>query len=86
VNEYLGEISGAEFTVKDFRIWGGRTCLATSFLLKKCAASSHKPSKAALVEVIKQVSAKLGNKPPPAKGTIYIPQYWVPTALVSLRP
>ena len=32
VNEYLHEVSGAEFTAKDFRTWGG-TCLAAEFLL-----------------------------------------------------
>ncbi|MDQ2712971.1 MAG: DNA topoisomerase IB, partial [Acidobacteriota bacterium] len=35
VNEYLREISGGDFTAKDFRTWGG-TCLAASFLLTKC--------------------------------------------------
>lgn len=64
VNEYLREIAGGDFTAKDFRTWGG-TCLAAAFLLERHA--STEPGKAALVEVVKEVSAKLGNKPPTCK-------------------
>lgn len=67
VNEYLHEITGADFTAKDFRTWGG-TCLAASFLLERCAeAESNPPTKAALVDVVKQVASKLGNKPATCK-------------------
>ncbi len=67
VNEYLREISGGDFTAKDFRTWGG-TCLAASFLLDKCAETSGHPEvkkevKSVLVEVVKDVACKLGNKP-----------------------
>lgn len=63
VNDYLREISGAEFTAKDFRTWGG-TCLAASFLLEKCADQEPDPqTKSVLVEVVKEVASKLGNKP-----------------------
>jgi len=67
VNDYLREISGADFTAKDFRTWGG-TCLAASFLLEKCAASEdNEPTKAAIIEVVKDVACKLGNKPATCK-------------------
>jgi DNA topoisomerase I len=63
VNEYLKEISGGDFTAKDFRTWGG-TCLAASYLLEKCALQQEdQATKAALVDVVKQVASKLGNKP-----------------------
>lgn len=65
VNDYLREISGGEFTAKDFRTWGG-TCLAASFLLTKCAGGDE-VTKAALVEVVKEVALKLGNKPATCK-------------------
>ncbi len=61
VNEYLRSISGGEFTAKDFRTWGG-TCLAADFLLEQLPEIDS-PTKAALVEVIKHVAHKLGNKP-----------------------
>jgi DNA topoisomerase I len=63
VNEYLREISGGDFTAKDFRTWGG-TCLAASFLLERCALQEKdEATKAAMVDVVKQVASKLGNKP-----------------------
>ena len=63
VNEYLREVSGGDFTAKDFRTWGG-TCLAASFLLEKCSLEGTDGStKAQLVDVIKDVAGKLGNKP-----------------------
>ena len=62
VNEYLREISGGDFTAKDFRTWGG-TCLAANYLLEKEITETAKDVKATLVQVVKEVSSKLGNKP-----------------------
>lgn len=67
VNAYLKEISGGEFTAKDFRTWGG-TCLAANFLLAKCECDAPSEAvKSALVDVIKEVAGKLGNKPATCK-------------------
>lgn len=67
VNEYLKEVSGGDFTAKDFRTWGG-TCLAASLMLQQCAMQEQDgPTKAAMVEVVKQVASKLGNKPATCK-------------------
>lgn len=67
VNEYLREISGGDFTAKDFRTWGG-TCLAASCLLARVAEKADSPAtKSILVEVIKEVAGKLGNKPATCK-------------------
>jgi DNA topoisomerase-1 len=62
VNDYLREISGGDFTAKDFRTWGG-TCLAASFLLLRASGEDSPATKAALVDVVKEVACKLGNKP-----------------------
>ncbi len=66
VNDYIRTIGGCEFTAKDFRTWGG-TCLAASFLLTECSDSRNKQTKKALVDVVKEVAAKLGNKPATCK-------------------
>lgn len=66
VNEYIREISGGDFTAKDFRTWGG-TCLAASCLLAKCAEAADQDTKSALVDVVKEVASKLGNKPATCK-------------------
>jgi DNA topoisomerase-1 len=70
VNEYLRQISDGDFTAKDFRTWGG-TCLAANYLLEQFiddapnedGTISAKVVKAALVDVVKSVACKLGNKP-----------------------
>ncbi len=65
VNEYLREISGGEFTAKDFRTWGG-TCLAANYLLSHITddgSPNDKAIKTAVVDVVKNVACKLGNKP-----------------------
>jgi DNA topoisomerase-1 len=66
VNDYIRAIAGDDFTAKDFRTWGG-TCLAASFLLTKCSDSTNKQTKAALIDVVKDVAVKLGNKPATCK-------------------
>ncbi|MBV8867022.1 MAG: DNA topoisomerase IB [Acidobacteriaceae bacterium] len=66
VNEYLREISGGDFTAKDFRTWGG-TCLAASFLLTQCVDKADKETKSVLVDVVKEVASRLGNKPATCK-------------------
>jgi DNA topoisomerase I len=77
VNDYLREISGGEFTAKDFRTWGG-TCLAASFLLQRCAEQEGDPqTKQVLVDVVKEVASKLGNKPATCK------KYYIHPALME---
>ena len=67
VNDYLREISGGEFTAKDFRTWGG-TCLAASCLLARVMGKAdNSATKSTLVEVVKEVAEKLGNKPATCK-------------------
>jgi DNA topoisomerase I len=71
VNTYLREISGGDFTAKDFRTWGG-TCLAANYLLEQIAEvdpedSTAKAAKSALVDVVRNVACKLGNKPATCK-------------------
>ena len=60
VKDYLRQVTGEEFTAKDFRTWGG-TCLAADFLMSRC--QEVEPTKSALVEVVKSVAEKLGNRP-----------------------
>jgi len=62
VNAYLREITGQDFTAKDFRTWGG-TVLALSALLEIGACASEKDANRAVVEMVKQVSSNLGNRP-----------------------
>ncbi len=62
VNAYLHEITGQEFTAKDFRTWAG-TILAARALAECDAAASPKQTKKNITQVIKCVSSALGNTP-----------------------
>lgn len=60
VNAYLKEITGEDFTSKDFRTWAG-TVLAASLLRRTEAAASESRAKKNIVGVIEQVAKQLGN-------------------------
>ena len=62
VNDYLGEISGEDFTAKDFRTWSG-TILATRFLREVAAEQDTNAAKTELVRAIGRVADELGNTP-----------------------
>ncbi len=62
VNEYLREISGEEFSAKDFRTWGG-TVLAAEALVEQGPFHSENEAKSKVVEAIKEVAAQLNNTP-----------------------
>ena len=62
VNDYLQEITGEDFTAKDFRTWAG-TKLAAKMLQKFEAFDSEAQAKKNIVEAIENVSAHLGNTP-----------------------
>jgi DNA topoisomerase-1 len=62
VNSYLREISGYDFTAKDFRTWGG-TVLAFFALSRIGAGESETEIKKNIVEAVKQVAKSLRNRP-----------------------
>lgn len=62
VNEYLREISGHDFTAKDFRTWAG-TVLASIALQEFEAFDSDVQAKRNIVQAVERVSKRLGNTP-----------------------
>ncbi len=62
VNDYLREISGEEFTAKDFRTWAG-TVLCSLALREFEACLSEAEAKKNVVAAVKQVAERLGNTP-----------------------
>ena len=62
VNEYLREVTGEDFTAKDFRTWAG-TVLATIALSATGAFETKKQAKANLKQAIGAVAKILGNTP-----------------------
>ncbi len=62
VNEYLREISEQDFTAKDFRTWAG-SVLAYATLKDLEPFESASQAKKNVVQMIKDVAARLGNTP-----------------------
>jgi DNA topoisomerase-1 len=66
VNDYLREITGEDFTAKDFRTWAG-TILAARFLRETAEVANPRGLKKQLVRAIARVADELGNTPAVAK-------------------
>ncbi|MDY0039505.1 MAG: hypothetical protein RBS57_04285 [Desulforhabdus sp.] len=62
VNSYLQEITGQEFTAKDFRTWGG-TVHAAVALMELGSFGSLTEANRKVVEAVKHAASRLGNKP-----------------------
>lgn len=62
VNSYLRELSGHDFTAKDFRTWAG-TVLATLALEEFAPADSRTQARRNLVRAVESVAQRLGNTP-----------------------
>ena len=62
INNYIREITGSDFTAKDFRTWGGT--LEALRQLSVCTSNVEeleKPKKKIIVQVLDCVASKLGN-------------------------
>ena len=76
VNAYLREITGADFTAKDFRTWAG-TLLATVALREVNGAAdrpaSARKTKTLIVQAVETVARHLGNTPAVCRGSYIHP-------------
>ena len=74
VNGYLREITGQDFTAKDFRTWAGtliRACCLASTKLD--VSAPKKDRKRAAVEAVKRTAQQLGNTPAICKSSYIYP-------------
>ncbi len=62
VNDYLKEVSGEDFTAKDFRTWAG-TVLAAAALNEFEKYDSETQAKKNVMQAIEHVASRLGNTP-----------------------
>lgn len=62
VNQYLREITGQDFTAKDFRTWVG-TVLASRELVAVGPGRTERDKKSKIVAAVKRVAGHLGNRP-----------------------
>ncbi len=62
VNAYLRELTGEDFTAKDFRTWGG-TYLTASALREMGPGATQAAAKKKITEAVKHAAQRLGNRP-----------------------
>jgi DNA topoisomerase I len=60
VNDYLREVSGQDFTAKDFRTWAG-TIYAVAALRELGPAAGEREAKSAILQAIDRVAEQLNN-------------------------
>ncbi len=73
INDYLRDISGGDFTAKDFRTWHA-TVLAAVGLAVSQSAESPTARKRAIVRVVHEVADYLGNTPAVARASYIDPR------------
>jgi DNA topoisomerase IB len=74
INEYLRDISGGEFTAKDFRTWHATVLAAVGLAVSQAAAESPTARKRAIARVVREVADYLGNTPAVARGSYIDPR------------
>ena len=63
VNQYLRDISGEDFTAKDFRTWGGTLAAARGLARSSLRERAKGRGKSAVVAAVEMVARELGNTP-----------------------
>jgi DNA topoisomerase IB len=63
INAYLREITGGEFTAKDFRTWHATVLCAVALAVSDVAPASESGRKRAVSRAVKEVAHYLGNTP-----------------------
>jgi DNA topoisomerase IB len=63
INAYIKEISGGDFTAKDFRTWNATVLAATALSVSAPALTGPTSRKRALVRCFQEVAHYLGNTP-----------------------
>lgn len=74
INDYLGEISGSDFTAKDFRTWHATVLAAVGLAVSEPAAESPTARKRAVARVVREVAGYLGNTPAVARASYIDPR------------
>ncbi len=62
VNEYIREMSGGDFTAKDFRTWAA-TVLCANALIDVGSFEAEREGRANVVAAVKQVAEEMSNTP-----------------------
>ena len=89
LNDYIGRHMGDEFTIKDFRTWGG-TLEAAVALAERGVTETESQATRTLAAVMRHVGERLGNTPAVARASYVSPavveQYLDGRTIEDFRP
>ena len=74
INAYVKEVTGGDFSAKDFRTWSGTVLAAVALSVSGMAATSKTARKRAKTRAIKEVAHYLGNTPAVARASYIDPR------------
>jgi len=74
INDYLREVSGGDFTAKDFRTWHATVLAAVGLAVSEPAAGRDAARKRAIARVVQEVAGYLGNTPAVARASYIDPR------------
>jgi DNA topoisomerase IB len=74
INDYLREVSGGDFTAKDFRTWHATVLAAVGLAVSEPAAGREAARKRAIARVVREVAGYLGNTPAVARASYIDPR------------
>jgi DNA topoisomerase IB len=74
INDYLREISGGDYTAKDFRTWHATVLAAVGLAVSEGASGSDAARKRAIARVVREVADYLGNTPAVARASYIDPR------------
>jgi DNA topoisomerase IB len=74
INDYLREVSGGDFTAKDFRTWHATVLAAVGLAVSEPAAGRDAARKRAIARVVREVAGYLGNTPAVARASYIDPR------------
>ncbi len=74
INDYLREISGGDYTAKDFRTWHATVLAAVGLAVSERAPDSESARKRAVARVVQEVADYLGNTPAVARASYIDPR------------
>jgi DNA topoisomerase IB len=74
INDFIKEVSGGDFSAKDFRTWNATVLCAVALAVSAEAARSKTARKSAVTRAVKEVAHYLGNTPAVARSAYIDPR------------
>src|SRR3954449_10849648 len=74
INEYVKEITGGDFSAKDFRTWGATVLAAVALAVSGRSQDTKTARRRAVTRAVKEVAGHLGNTPAVARASYIDPR------------